>query len=602
MKIDRQLSTNHTLMVSYGFARDTNDNAGVGGFSLAERAYHQETNEHTIQGTETAVLNQHAVNETRFRFRKQDNNSSGGTNGAVVSVLDAFSSGGSSVGNSYDYQNRYELQNYTSYLSGQHTLRWGGLLRAVNLNDQAMQNYAGTFTFTSLNAYALTLGGLQTGLTPAQIRAEGGGASQFSLAAGNPLAGVNQFDWGFFAQDDWKPLANVTVSGGLRYEAQTHAGDRGDFGPRLGVAWAPKTQGGTISKNVLRAGFGMFYDRLSESMTLDAMRQNGIRQQAYLIQNPDFYPTVPTPAALAAGVQPQTVRETDAHWRAAMLLQGSVGYERQLPKHITLASNYIHSTGTHQLRSRNINAPAPGSGALPFGGVNAIYLYESSGVYRQSQWITSLTARVSSKLSFNSSYVYGRAMSNSDGAGTFPANQYDLSTEFGRAGFDIRHRVQLNGSWTPRWNVRFSPFLTITSGRAYNITTGADSNGDRLFTDRPAFAGPGVVRAIATPYGLLDPNPKPGETIIPRNLGNGPGMVAANLRVSKTFNLGETNGKDDPKQIVLQVNARNILNHPNFAAPDGNLSSPLFGISTAVLGGNGSSGNRRLDLQVRFNF
>jgi hypothetical protein len=53
---------------------------------------------------------------------------------------------------------------------------------------------------------------------------------------------------------------------------------------------------------------------------------------------------------------------------------------------------------------------------------------------------------------------------------------------------------------------------------------------------------------------------------------------------------------------VFSVNARNILNHPNFASPDGNLSSPLFGRSTSLVNGNGSSGNRRLDLQMRFNF
>jgi hypothetical protein len=49
------------------------------------------------------------------------------------------------------------------------------------------------------------------------------------------------------------------------------------------------------------------------------------------------------------------------------------------------------------------------------------------------------------------------------------------------------------------------------------------------------------------------------------------------------------------------VNARNAINHPNFGAPDGNLSSPLFGRSTGLVGG-GNGGNRRLDLQLRFDF
>jgi len=287
-----------------------------------------------------------------------------------------------------------------------------------------------------------------------------------------------------------------------------------------------------------------------------------------------------------------------------MLLQISIAWDRQLPKHVTVTSNYIPSIGNHQLRSRDINAPFPGIGAPPYGGSNAIYLYESSGIYRQDQWITNLTARVSSRLTFNSYYVYGRARSNTDGASTFPANQYNLAGEYGRAAFDIRHRFQVNGSWTTRWGLRFSPFLTITSGRPYNLVTGADLNGDGLYSDRPAFAlSPSQAGAIATPYGFLDPLPKSGESIIPRNLGNGPGLVAANLRFSKIFNLGEAKpGKDDPPQIVFSINARNLLNHPNFGLPDGNLSSPLFGQSTALVSGGNSSANRRLDLQLRFNF
>src|ERR1019366_4247753 len=104
----------------------------------------------------------------------------------------------------------------------------------------------------------------------------------------NPLASLNQFDYGFFAQDDWRIRPGVTISGGLRYEAQTNAHDRSDVGPRLGVAWAPGAKKGTDSKNVIRGGFGIFYDRLSETLTLTALRQNGIRQQQFLIANPDF--------------------------------------------------------------------------------------------------------------------------------------------------------------------------------------------------------------------------------------------------------------------------------------------------------------------------
>ena len=191
LKIDRQLSTNHTLTVRYGFARDTNDNSGVGGLSLPGRAYQVHGTENTLQFAETGVLNQHTINETRFRFRKQNSDQNGGTPMPTVTVMDAFTSGGSPVGTSFDRQNRYELQNFTSHIAGAHTVRFGGLMRGVSLDNQAMQNYPGTFTFTSLNSYRLTLLGIQNGLSPQAIRTSGGGAEPVH-ARGRESAGDPQ--------------------------------------------------------------------------------------------------------------------------------------------------------------------------------------------------------------------------------------------------------------------------------------------------------------------------------------------------------------------------------------------------------------------------
>ena len=120
---------------------------------------------------------------------------------------------------------------------------------------------------------------------------------------------------------------------------------------------------------------------------------------------------------------------------------------------------------------------------------------------------------------------------------------------------------------------------------------------------------PSVVR---TSFGTFDLAPQAGQTIIPRNYGEGPGQVAVNLRLAKTITIGEnaskTGGKSsgrDPYEITFSVSARNMLNHPNLALPVADLSSPLFGHSVAVAGNSGGSsaaGIRRLDLQVRFNF
>ena len=118
----------------------------------------------------------------------------------------------------------------------------------------------------------------------------------------------------------------------------------------------------------------------------------------------------------------------------------------------------------------------------------------------------------------------GKANSDTDGAGTFPADPYNLRPEYGRAGFDIRHRFQVTGAFTTPLGLRLSPMLVASSGRPFNIIIGRDLNGDTLFTDRPSFATdlsrPSVVR---TQFGVFDLAPMPDQVVIPRNSGLGPG-------------------------------------------------------------------------------
>ncbi len=200
---------------------------------------------------------------------------------------------------------------------------------------------------------------------------------------------------------------------------------------------------GKTPKTVIRAGAGLFYDRVSETLSLDALRRDGIHQQQFVLSSPDFYPVVPSLSQLLINRVPQAIREIDGRIQAPSMAQVGVGVERQLPRSLVLAVNYLHSRGWHSLRSRALT-PA---GSVTAPDVMAIYLYESSGIFKQDQLVTSLTARVNPRISFNGSYTFGKANSDTDGAGTFPANSYDLRPEYGRAGFDVRHRVQFSGAF-----------------------------------------------------------------------------------------------------------------------------------------------------------
>jgi hypothetical protein len=643
VRIDRQFGANHTLTGRYSLERESEDNSGLDSFSLPSTAYGEVTQESTLRLTETAILNASTVNEARFQYRREYDANLALSNAPTIDVQQAFTSGGSSMGTSNTTENQFEFTDIVSLTRGQHLTKFGGRMRHVGIGDSSTKDFNGQFTFSSLDAYQITQQGLANGLTPQDIAALGGGPIQFTMSAGNPLTTVSQTDLGVFVQDDWKLRPQITLSSGLRYEAQTNISDLKDFAPRIGIAWAP---GGQSRKypTVIRGGFGVFYTRVRDDFTLEALRLNGVRQQQFVVPDPAFYPNIPPLDQLAGSVEEQAVRQMAPNVESPYILQSSISVDQQLPRKSTLTLSYVNTRGDHRLRSRNINAPlpgtydpaVPGSGVRPFAGGN-IYQYESNASYRQNQLIARVNSRLNSHYSLFGFYVLSKATDDAEGPGNyFPANQYDLAGEMSRAGFDVRHRAVVGGSIRVPYNVSFNPFLMVSSGSPFNIVIGRDINGDSLFNDRPAFATdlnrPSVVQ---TAYGAFDTDPLPGQTIIPRNFGSGHGQFTLNLRASKTFNFGGrgsgpsasgqpfqrggggfprgdggspegrgAGGGDGLYSIAFSVSARNLLNNVNLDDPIGNLSSSRFGESVALRSGRGASAsaNRMVYLQMRVSF
>jgi len=678
-RIDYQLSTNNTLTGRYTYTRTGQEDAGIGLFTLPQLGYKNVNTQQTAQLTETAVLNGRAVNETRFQYIRASLDELGNNAIPTINVLQAFVGGGSQIGHSYNTTQNWELQNYTSLTSGRHTWKFGVRVRAADMTDVSPQNFGGTFTFSggeapvldssnqvvigpdgqpelaqisSIQRYQRTLLLQQAGLPAAQISQLGGGASLFSLAAGKPLASLTQTDVGVFVQDDWKMRSNLTVSLGLRYETQTNIHDWRDIGPRIGFAWAPGSKGNKPGKTVIRGGFGMFYDRFTDNLVLQAERFNGINQQQYLVTNPDFFPLVPPVSQLGSNAGGKSIYTIDPSLRAPYTMQTAIGVERQLPRSTTMALTFTNSRARHLLLARDINAPLPVTGLRPYGDAGEIFQYESDGVLNQNQMIVNLTSRMNRSFTLFTFYVLNYAKSNTDGAASMPANPYNLAEDYGRAAIDVRNRFVLGGSIVSKWNLRFSPFIIARSGSPFDITTGRDDNGDSVFTDRPAFATASTPGAVVTPFGIFNPNPVPGTALIPRNYGDGPGYFSVNLRLSQTFGFGphrDTAGMrpnpgggggdggrggggrggpggpggmrmgggggmrgmfgdattDRRFNLVLSVSARNLFNTTNDGAFTGNLTSPFFGRANSLAGGFGpaqAASNRRLELQLRFIF
>ena len=163
-----------------------------------------------------------------------------------------------------------------------------------------------------------------------------------------------------------------------------------------------------------------------------------------------------------------------------------------------------------------------------------------------------------------------------------------------------------------------------------------------MFNARPGIpTDPTKPGLIQTTYGLLDPNPTPGESLLTRNFGRGPGQLMLNLRVQKIFEFGgrgdsgatpatpqpgsgprttpagvftPAGGAGSPASsggrkytLSISMSIRNIINHTNPGPIIGNITSPLFGQANqpSDAGGFGfseSANNRRFELQARFTF
>jgi hypothetical protein len=699
-RVDYAINDKNTLVARYSFNRGAQPVVGLSDLTLPSKAFAQDNTGHDIQLTETMIVSPTVVNETRFQLSLGRRNSNGDNSIPGISVSPDFIGGGANIGHSFNHDNRWELQNFTTWTHGKHSYKAGGRLRGVSIEDRSESGFGGNFLFngtplTAADPLDINNDGLLSGIEKYRAKVLGIAGAQynptsFNITTGDPLADVSQIDFGGFFTDDWKYKPGLTLSFGLRYELQSNITDWKDVAPRFGFAWSPGAGGAKQPKTVFRGGFGIFYDRFSESYTLGEERSNGVTQLSYILRGasgtelallaqPVFslsgVTNVPTAAQL--GVLTPTasaIKRIADDIHAPTTYQGAFSVERQLPWSLNVSMTYVVNRTIFGLRSRDINAPVcppltpctPNT-PRPDPTKGQILLTESTSVTNQQQLIFNFNTRFNPKFTFFGNYRLNFVKSNGDGGS--PMYSYDLSDEYSRASFDVRHNVFIGGSYTAPWKIRLSPIIVISSGRPFNITTGSDNNQDNNYNDRPSFATD-LTRAsvVQTKYGNFDTLPIPGQIIIPRNYAEGPPSFNFNLNASRTFGFGKSktaaarqaaqgqqgqqaqqNGNrgsnggsggsrgggggnrgggggaaggggpmmvqmgggasDHPYNLTFAINTQNLFNITNKNNPIGSLNSPRFGQSTGIggafggFGGGGvNSGNRRIDLSLRFNF
>jgi hypothetical protein len=546
-----QLSDSNSLHFGGRHFTSNRKNQDVGNFILPERGIDGENGNNNLELRQITVLSPRSVYETRFTLQTNRNNFKPINVAEAITVLDAFSSGGGQQSNENNGRT-YDFGNLLYYTGEKVTLKAGTEGRYLRRRSLQESNFTGEFTFSDLESYRI------------------GKPLKYKITKGDPLVDMNQLELGFFVQNDVKLSNRFTVMLGARYDTQTNLSDKNNLDPRLGFAYAI---GGST---VIRGGAGTFHQRLFDGAVQQLMRLDGKRQYEILIDNPGW--PDPFVAGSVRNTASRRVRAPDLV--APYNVVSSISLERTLPSNLFVSVTAEYYRGLHLFRSRNLNAPLPGTGIKPFPDDGHIYQMESTGKLTYKSLRFAMRQRFSI-FNITGSYAFASAYGDTDQQFTLPANNYDLKAEWGRANFVEKHSFNTAINARMPLDVYVTTNISANTGNPYNITTGKDDNGDGQTNDRPAG--------------------------IARNSADGPRYFNVGFNFSKAFSLGGSSGSGGPNgrggeggggsQLSVFVNLNNALNMTNPGTPSGVMTSTFFGTSTSA-----ATGPREIEAGMRYQF
>lgn len=609
----------HKIYINYGASLSKSKNQNTGGLSLPSRANDTQNQSHYLQFSDTFLINPNVVNQTRFLGSYNSSKNFGGTDRYAVNVLDAFYGGGSQLNNSIGNYS-FDVTNETTRQMGRYSLGFGFRVRGEQTSQDSTNNFGGTYTFSgrtgpvldagnqpvigangeivttqlsSLETYRRTLLFQQLGYTNARIRALGGGANQFTISGGDPSIRVSQYDIGMYLQNSYKISDTLAASFGVRYESQSNISSNFDFAPRFGVIWTPKSKDKQNPLTILprvSVGYGVFYSRFSLSNTLNVRQASDLDRAQYLITETnilDTFPGAPTVNELEQFAVPRTRRLIDDRLRTPYQSLLNITTTKRLPKGFSLSFTYARGRLFRQIFTQNINAPLsgtfdpqnPSTAVRPYGNIGNIYQIRSEAKSENDRFSVNVNLPQSQRLFGNLRYGYVRTRNNNATGSGSSFNPYDFSQEFSSGTADGVHSIGGYFFINLPAKISVGSDFSVNSGSRFNITTGRDTNGDGYYSERPSFATDlSKSGLITTSYGILDPNPSPGDRLIPRNLGRGNSSIIFNASMSKAFGFNEDRTKKTPPRQTLNfsIRANNVLNIINKGTPIGNMASPNF--------------------------
>jgi hypothetical protein len=549
----------------------------------------------------------------------------------------------------YPSENRFELSEGLAVITGRHSLKFGAGLIGTQDFLKYLPNRYGTYEYADFTHFALDFSGNTAGARNWQT---------YSQRFGNEIFDQTIREYDFYAEDQYRPLPNLTLNAGLRYEyaslpqprANPDYPDSGqidskktNFAPRVGVSWAFNQ-----SKTLLRAGYGIFYARYHSGVIGTFFMENGVDQQSVVLErrffsDVAFGPVFPN--ALPAPIANRPPGPADPNFASAIDLtlpskdyrnpytqQADVTLEHAISPRLDMSVSYLWSRGLHLTTVRDLNIGPPTSpvvyevddAAGKLLGTYSIPAYklvnrvnprwrrvnsvESGGNSYYNAMVVQLRRRLAKGFEAFASYTWSHAIDFNQGGGTDniffsdgPRTLFngDYRGEKASSQLDQRHRLVVNSTYEPRISVAGRRGLLANGWRFSQITT--------LASAQPATATV-LVSGVPFPGAAFNNtlNGLGGSTRVPfwpasaLDLGR---VIRTDARLTKIFRIA------DRHQVHLNFEAFNVFNHVSttavstvaFEAKDQVLTPvPDLGKSVASQGYPDGTNARRAQVSVRF--
>ena len=557
-RIDHRLSQRNQLSARYSLYHiEAVNSRNVGGLNAISRGSGINDTDQTVQVSNVTTLSSRTINEARFQYTNSRLDAPINDEvGPAVNIAGVANFGTATFSPLARDIDLFEAVDNVSTQLGNHSLKAGGDFLYNRLNILFPGAFQGVYNFSSLNNFL------------------SGNYNTFQQAFGAPEQFQSNPNFGVFIQDEWRARRDLTINAGLRYDVQNLPDpiqtDTNNLAPRLGIVYAPGDR-----KTVIRASYGLYYDRLPLRATSNALQRDGSKYLVVqLAPTQTGAPVFPNVLALQPTTLPTkpNITRIDPNIPVSYSQQVNLQVERELPWDAVLSVGYLNVRAKHLILSRNVNVPRfPASAGVPNLGRpdpnwGNISQFEGAGNSYYDGMVVSFNQRASRWATVRLSYTLSKTI---DDAGNFffstVQNNFNIRDDRGLSDNDQRHRLVLSGTLeAPQQGkthgfarvlngFQFGYIFTYASRLPFNVLLGSDRNFDGNNNDRPLGVG--------------------------RNTGRGFDFASLDLRVSRRFRLTE--------RVDLQLLAEgfNVLNRANFGVPNNTFGAginplPTFGQPT----------------------